>query len=430
MPTDTDLEIGIRCTTSFLDSDGVEQVYEHSNLRYTHAKGGILEVPMDRFWNAALYGVSITSRAANFHIPFMEHQAGYFSEKQNINTFRFDQMLMSHQLASPEHLKIDRIEFDVAKLGNYIGHFPIERQQPSMGADVLKCISKVLHPVDLPGASAKAWIEGGYELTGLSGGGFDVRPRHRVIFDLHQSDTYDLLIPHVKYMSTFWEFMLHRPIHPGQVMYKSKHHRDFIRHMFKESTDEGTPKAWFQTGMLQMPWDACAPYLPQLLQRWSGLKHDSAWMDNLMRLIHFRDMPTDIRFFMAYTAVQGFALELGIVNTLSKRGGKEEDRLWGDFESFWNYVLFPMEAKARAYTDRLVRTRHHFAHLSKANEDILKADEEYSLAFYRLMVILKAMFMDASGVPKKDWQHVLSQWAVRIQVVEGEVFKNLVLGPM
>lgn len=387
-------------------------------------------MPMDLFWNAALYNVSVTSRAAQFHIPYLKYQAEDFSEKQYINTFRFDEMLMSHQLASPAQLFIDRVEFDVARLGNYIGHFPIEKHEPEVHEAVLKCTMETLHNADLPNPKAKAWIDGGYELTGLAGGGFDVRPRHRVILELDESVTHDVIRPHAKYMSTFWEFMLHRPIHPGQVMYKSRHHHDFIRHMFKESTDDGTPKASFQSGLLQMPWYACAPYLPQLLQRWTRLKHDSPWMDNLMRVIHYRDMPTDVRFFMAYTAVQGFAVELGKVNTLSRRSGSEEDRMWTDLESYWNYVLFPMKGKGREYTDRLVRTRHHFAHLSRANEDILKMDEEFSLAFFRLMVVLKVMFMDASGVPDKDWQHLLSQWALRIHVVEGQVYKNLVIGPV
>ena len=104
--------------------------------------------------------------------------------------------------------------------------------------------------------------------------------------------------------------------------------------------------------------------------------------------------------------------------------------MWGDFECYWGHLLFPLKAKAREYTDRMVRTRHHFAHLSKGQEDILRSDEEYSLGFFRLMVVLKVMFMDTSGVPDGDWKHVIEQWAVRIQVVEGQVYKNLVLGPM
>lgn len=386
-----------------------------------------LEVP---FWEAALNSVSVTSHGAQFYIPQLRYQEGDFSEKQNINTFRFDELLMSHQLASPEQLLIDRAEFEVARLGNYIGHFPIDRRREGKREDELTCSSKVLHEVELPNANAKAWIDGGYDLSEHTGGGFEVRPRHRLILDLDQSVTHVLIRSHAKHLSTFWEFMLHRPIHPGEVFYRSKHHGDFIRHMFKESTDDGTPKAWFQTGLLQMPWETCAPHLPQLLQRWANLKHDSPWMDHLMRLIHFRDMPTDVRFFMAYTAVQGFALELGKVNTLAKRNGKEEHRMWGDFECYWGHLLFPLKAKAREYTDRMVRTRHHFAHLSKGQEDILRSDEEYSLGFFRLMVVLKVMFMDTSGVPDGDWKHVIEQWAVRIQVVEGQVYKNLVLGPM
>ena len=384
---------------------------------------------MDSFWNADLFEVTITSANAQFHIPYLKYQDGAFSETENINTFRFDEILMAARTVSPAHVQVDRAEIDVARLGNYIGHFPIDRQKDENGADQLRCTRQELNHVELTGMNARTWIDGGFDIDSGTGGAFAIKPRHRIVLDFGVSVNRDRLRDDVKHLSTFWEFMLHRPIHPGQVMYRSKHHGDFILHRFKESTDDGTPKAWFQTGLLQMPWNDCQPNLELLLQRWMRLDHGSAWMDNLMRVIHFRDMPTDVRFFMAYSALQGFAVELGVTKTLSPRGGKEEGRLWNDFSPYWGHLLFPVKGGARAYTHRLVRTRHHFAHLSRANEDILRKDEEYSLAFFRLMVVLKIMFMDKAGLEEKDWKRTLEQWAVRIEAIRVPGVSGLVLGP-
>lgn len=430
MPTDLELEGGIRCTTSFIDWEGVKQVHEHSLLRYTQAKGGLLEVPMDRFWHADLHNVTVTSATAQIHIPFLKYQNGAYSEKENLNIFRFDEILMAARTVSPASIHVERAEFDVARLGNYIGHFPIDRQKDEKGDDQLNCTRQELHHVELSESESKTWIDGGFDLDGVTGGAFEIKPRHRVVLDFGESVTQEHLRKNVKHLSTFWEFMLHRPIHPGQVIYKSKHHGDFILHKFKESTDDGTPKAWFQTGLLQMPWNECVPHLSSLVQRWMRLDYSSAWMDNLMRLIHFRDLPTDVRFFMAYSALQGFAMELGLTGTLAPRGGYEEDRLWNDFKSYWGHLLFTIKDGARSYTDRIVRTRHHFAHLSRTNEDILRKDEEFSIAFFRLMVILKIMFMDKAGVEYKDWRRTLEQWALRIEAIQIPGVSGLVLGPV
>lgn len=430
MPLDSELEYGIRCTARFTEEHGIDHVHHHCLLKFTQGKGGVLEILMDRSWDNDLGNVSITAQGATFFAPYLKNIGSARLLDQILNFFSIPELLESHQQAEPLKMLVDRAEFEVERLGNYIGHFPLERLNQGNRQEVLRCSKTDLLQVDLPTWKAKAWIDVGFSTDQLSNGGFQVQPKYKVILDFERSMEHDLNRSCIKQLSTFWEFMLHRPIHPGLVIYRSKHHGDIIRHMFRESTVDGSAEASFQTGLLQMPWESCQPYLSQLMQQWAALDHASPWMDNLMRLIHYRELPVDVRFFMAYTAVQGFAFELKKMPTLKRRAGKEEDRMWYDFQCYWDHLLFPMAGKSREYTDRLVRTRHHFAHLSRSGDDILKDEREFNHAFFRLMVIVKVMFMDASGVPSINWKKVIETWALRIQVVEGYTFRNLVLGPM
>ncbi|MEO7082309.1 MAG: hypothetical protein ABIY71_12305, partial [Flavobacteriales bacterium] len=154
----------------------------------------------------------------------------------------------------------------------------------------------------------------------------------------------------------------------------------------------------------------------QLLHKWLLLDQDSAWMENLMRVIQFREMPADIRFFMAYTALQGFGEELGKGPLLKDSTVKEKARVWKAFEVYWRHLLFPLKEPPEAYVMRLIRTRHHFAHRSNAKEDILRTFEEYSAGFFRIMIVLKVMFMDAAGVPEESWKLIMEQWSMRVQL--------------
>lgn len=207
------------------------------------------------------------------------------------------------------------------------------------------------------------------------------------------------------------------------MVYRSKNHGMLVRHLFKDIPDTATGIAWAQTGILQSNWEEVAPHLGKLINRWLSLDQGSAWMDNLARLIQYRELPHDFRFFMAYTALQGFGEELGKGRPLATKG-KEEVRVWEDYERYWLHVLFPLNEPALGYVNRLVLTRHHFAHLSKSNLDILRSFEDFTGAYFRLMVVLKVMFMDAAGIPEKDWKRIIEQWAVRVQLALHPLFKT------
>ncbi|MFT3884858.1 MAG: hypothetical protein QM724_05335 [Flavobacteriales bacterium] len=422
MPTDYELEAGVRCTASFTRDDG-KRTYEHAVLRYTHAKGGVLEVPMEEFWNNQLYSVSATTRDAQIFIPILDYRAGDFTEKQRINTFHFNEMLLSYHGSPPEEILLDRIEISIERFGAFIGNFPVAKKVRDQKHYDLNCTKEDMYVVDLPQWAAKTWIECGFQITDIAGGSYEVHPSHKLIIDLEEPVTYDQFLHKAKALSTFWEFLMHRPMHPGQMIYRSKSHGMLVRHLFKDIPDVATGVAWAQTGVLQSNWEEFAPYLDKLINRWIGLDHGSAWMDNLTRLIQYRELPHDFRFFMAYTVLQGFGEELGKGRPLITKG-KEEVRVWEDYEVYWHHALFPLSEPAKDYVNRMVLTRHHFAHLSKANLDILRSFEEFSGAYFRLMIVLKVMFMDTSGIPMKTWKKVLEQWAIRVQLALHPYFKT------
>lgn len=429
MPLDFEIEQGIRCTASFKGEGDVQHSYPGCLLKFSHKYGGDLEIPMGRNWDNNLVNVTLESSGAMFLVPTLTYRGCAGSMDGEVNYFSFTDMLVSPANCPVAEVEVDRAEFEVERLGNYIGQYPVSRSKVGGREEVVHCTGMILHEIDLKQLNARAWIDAGYRLSQTTNTGFEAIPVHKVILDLGKAIPIDEFSRYVRQLAYFWEFMLHRPVLPGSVIYRSKHHGHFVRHMFKEAPEARDPGSSFQTGLLQMPWSTCAPHLPLLLERWMTLDLASAWMNNLMRLIHFREMPSDIRFFMAYTALHGFASELKGMPTLAKRSGKEEDKLWNDFEGYWERILFLMAGEAHAYTDRLVRTRHHFAHLSRGEEDILKSDQEFSYAYFRMVAVLKIMYMDSSGVPESVWTTTLSQWALRIMVAEQHTFAKLVLGP-
>lgn len=425
MATDHELENGIRVSVQFDSEKGVRK-YDHAVLRYSPKRGGLLQVPMEQFWENQLWEVSVAAHGMRFYIPVLDYRAGDFSEKQKLNTFQFDEMLICDDGDAPERVLLDRVEISVDTLGRFIGNHPIARTNPSSKHDELNCLKQDLYLTEVPLWQARAWLECGYDLDNLAGGGYEVRPQHKLILDLDVPVAYDGLRDKTKQLSTFWEFLMHRPMHPGQVIYRSKEHGRLVRHVFKDVAEPASGVAHFQTGLLSVDWEQVAPYLHLLLNQWVALDHLSAWMESLGRVIQYRELPVDIRLFMAYTALQGFSCELGKGRPLNE--GREKDRMWKDLRVYWDHLLFSMDGDPEAYVDKLIDTRHHFAHLSKGNRDILRDFREQSAAYFRLMILLKVLFMDAAGIPFTKWKSIIEQWAVKVQFVQHPLLRGERLG--
>lgn len=233
------------------------------------------------------------------------------------------------------------------------------------------------------------------------------------------------MLPNVNKVGNFWEFMLHRPQGSEEIVFTSKNHGRRVHLVNQLKMPTSTGAAAFQTGVLQLPWNECKAHLDKLLGCWMLLDLKSPWMDNLLRVMRFRDLPADVRFFMAYTALQGIDAELA-GRSIGKRRGTEAELLWDDFKVYWGHLLVPRSTSRdnaqiiqdfRNYTDLLVKTRHHIAHLSKSSKEIL-ADRALEAGFVRIIMLLKSLFMDKAGVPPMIWKGVLEQWALRAHFVE------------
>ena len=423
------LKEGIRCTVSFDSTEG-PKIFPDSELRYTQREGGTLKIAMSFFeWRKDIEGVTVSTQNGKVYIPTARYQSGDPYNRGILSIFHFDHALAGDLEFAPFEDAFDRAEAVLDHGHHYWGKNGVESKTRTIDCVDLHCTRSDHFHTELPEIGS-TWINIGFNIIPEGSGRQTVLQHDRLIVDFTDSAIVGDIIAPINKVVNFWEFMLHRPQDPEQIVFSSKHHGRKAHFFQQQKMPTATGAAWYQTGHLQLPWERCNEHLEKLLQCWMKLDHKSPWMDNLLRIIWFRDFPADVRFFMAYTALQGIGAELLVARPLLQKGGKEEERLWKDFESYWGHMLFTLTASreeeeilkvARSYTDRVVLTRHHFAHLSKTDKDIFTG-RDLEVAFLRLIMVLKGMFLHKAGAPERTWKYVVEQWAARIGLAETQKF--------
>lgn len=418
MATLDDLRKGIYGTVH-IDHPTGERSFEHAILRFNHDNGGVLEVPLDAIYSDGLQNVRFTNLSNHIFLPLLFYRSAENRTSLTRNEFVFNELLLSHGPWLPQNISFSRVEFEVDHMRHYFGMQPIEQLANTGEPLQIRALTEMLVTEAVDQWNAKMFVKAQGKVVSQPDASILVRPTFNVGLAFKDTCTFAAASNALFQLTTFWEFMTQRPVSPTRVVYHGDPMLSPALYLSKSSPAASFDIHWF-SGQGQMHWGLCSQWVGDLARKWASLDMRSPWMDNFVRLINHSNLPSDVRFIMAYTALQGFGEELGLARPLKKRG-LEEDRMWSDFERFWLVGLGLDKMAAQRYTEKLVRTRHHFAHLSKRDEDILKTTNEYAIAYLNLMNTIKAMFLVAVRVPAKEWQSILTQWGNNVQSLSGSM---------
>lgn len=401
--------------------------YPGCSFKFNTEHGGTLEVPMNIIWKNRIDHVVVSTDERCFYIPKLFPRAGYRLDGHLVNQFQFSQIIQGMLTIDPRKIEYDLVLLEMNKgIGYYFGNIPIVDHVETTRT-TLECDESILSQGYINGWNAESRVTGYCDVE-RSHGTYTLRPLHRTFLELDQKVDLSNVRDKARRVYLFWCMLTHHPSAVLDVAFIDRKQGHVAQCRTRTKGDPQTTDAWFQSSILEYRWTEIQSHIYPLMDMWIRLDIDSPWMENLIRLIEHRDLPVDVRFFMAYTTLQGFGQELEIGRPLrpTKNTKKIEEkvRMWEDYQIFWENLLFGNNGTTEQIVHRWVRTRHHFAHRSAPmNEDILRSKKEYEIAYFQIMAVLKTMFLQKVGVPTEEWKMILGQWATRIRFSESALFR-------
>lgn len=164
-----------------------------------------------------------------------------------------------------------------------------------------------------------------------------------------------------------------------------------------------------------LEYSLCTAFLPAMISEWIIKIGRSPAASHLLRLLYYPDLPIDLRYFMAFSA-------LGYLNVEQSHAGNHRSKIpeldhLRAFNAWWN-ILVPNvdDLKLGKYLERVANTRHNIAHLSRPAHQILSSENDLLRGFHQLHVLARACLFECLGLPRAEclaYVRSQSEWLLK-----------------
>jgi hypothetical protein len=175
---------------------------------------------------------------------------------------------------------------------------------------------------------------------------------------------------------------------------------------------------------LTLQYSLCARSLQSMIRVWLTKIGRSPAASHLLRLLYYPDLPIDLRYFMAFSA-------LGYLNVEQNHAGKHRPKIreldhLRAFNAWWN-ILVPNVDNLRLgkYLERVANTRHNIAHLSRPDHQILSSENDLLRGFHQLHVLARGCLFKCLGLPSAECLTYITSQSGRLLKEFGPVPQSL-----
>lgn len=245
--------------------------------------------------------------------------------------------------------------------------------------------------------------------------GISLKPRPEMGFEFTNPIHFDVIRDRSERLRELFEILSTRPCSERTTRFFDNDNCVVLREPVKNrshDTQSNLP--------LRLPFARCSPYLLQMIGPWFNQVGSSPAVENLLRLLYYPDLPIDLRYFMAFSA-------LGYLNVEQRHAGnhrtkiKEIDHLKA-FNAWWE-ILVPNAngAELDHYLNRVANTRHDIAHLSRPPHEILSKRRDMLRAYNQLHVLARACLFENMGLPHAECERYVTSLAIYLEKHFGPV---------
>ena len=231
--------------------------------------------------------------------------------------------------------------------------------------------------------------------------GVSLRPRPEIEVDFAVPVSFDVANAHATSLRELFEMLSTRPC----GVLTTRYLRDDSCIVLREPLGNrgfGTKTSH----PLKLRYEHCSSYLPQMIGTWLSKIGKSPAIENLLRLLYYPDLPIDLRYFMAFSA-------LGYLNVEQRHKGQHRAKIpeieqLKAFNAWWD-ILVPNISRIELdkYLGRVANTRHNFAHLSRPDHEVLAENRDLVRGYNQLHVLARACLFKSMGLPDQECEEYI-----------------------
>ncbi len=307
-----------------------------------------------------------------------------------------EELFTSFDDPDPRGKLFTKVLINVPLLHEYIGvSFPSWKPQANYGLSYEWKSSVIQLGDSLPYASSASihiYARAENDLVN----GVSLRPRPQLVVDFTEPIPFDAVNTYAASIRNFFEILSTRPTAELTTRFYKDQSCVVLREPIgKRSLGTKTSHP------LSLKYEHCGSHLPQMIGPWLTKIGLSPAVDNLLRLLYYPDLPMDLRYFMAFSA-------LGYLNVEQRHGGNHRDKIkeiehLQAFDAWWK-ILIPniSQDQLERYLTRVANTRHNVAHLSRPNHEVLSEKNDLLRGFNQLHVLARACLFECMGLPRQE----------------------------
>lgn len=392
MSADDDLGPGIRGSIEF-DCDGKRYTAEGAVLQFNEKDGVNLTWTGDAPWQEPLPIVRGLFPIGAVAIPDLRMKARQSNAGGDHYTYFGTELYSGYGVDEAYNAPVKKAYVPVPMLHIYLHRQLIQWSRPTMDSiryearTIRLPLGRVAHLAAdcniIVEALSNSSVETGARITPL--------PGVELIFE--EPAPANERVKEAMQVKEFFELLLYRPNEEDYLQL----HAERTQLRFRRSLETSVPSM-----PSSIPWELpirlCEEYLPTMLAAWLGRFQNSRAIDHLQRLMRYPNLPLDMRYFMAFTA-------LGLL-TVETTHGKDPRKKVREIEhlrtnaELWRLLLSEeVDEKVDRYWVRLAETRHDFAHLSKPPAEVLTERKDLGRAMMQLVCIARARLFKHLGLP-------------------------------
>lgn len=268
---------------------------------------------------------------------------------------------------------------------------------------------------ELTPRSAKIWIRIAAHAENDLVHGISLKPQPELGLEFAEPTSFDEIRDHSKLLRELFEILSTRPCGERITRFYSQDSCVVLREPLESRSlvnQSNLP--------LRLKYDLCGPYLKDMIGPWFNEVGRSPAVENLLRLLYYPDLPIDLRYFMAFSA-------LGYLNVEQRHAGNHRAKIreiehLKAFLTWWE-LLVPNAnaAELEQYLNRVANTRHDIAHLSRPPHEILSERHDMLRAYNQLHVLARACLFESMGLPNLVCQEYVMSFANYIEKQFGAV---------
>lgn len=164
----------------------------------------------------------------------------------------------------------------------------------------------------------------------------------------------------------------------------------------RTAQDIKSPVAHFRR-MFEVPFSLIRSELGTMQASWIAEVHKSQAAQSVLRLLYYARLPVDLRFFIAFGAVESAHRDL--LMKASKKGKMKAKQRLLSLSYFWEVMDVGDVSK---YVDLLARHRDALAHSFASGDLVLTNWRDEGRGFQHLMIIAKAILLERMGLDRSS----------------------------